>query len=260
MNRLDPILDATRAEVARRRAAEGAEGLRARIAARGAAGGEGFLAALRRPGLSVIAEHKRRSPSAGPIREDLELEAVVTAYERGGAAAVSILTEAPHFGGSLADLERAAAVSGLPRLRKDFVVDAYQVDEALAYGADAVLLIVAALPPAALAALHARAREGGLAVLVEVHDRAELEVAIAVGAELIGVNNRDLTTLEVDVRRTYALLEALPGGTTVVAESGFSQRSELDELAAAGVDAVLIGEALMRAVDVEAACRRLTGA
>ena len=260
MSRLDPILDATRAEVERRRAAGDAEALTARIAARGPAGGDRFLAALRRPGVSVIAEHKRRSPSAGQIREDLELEMVVTAYERGGAAALSILTEPSYFGGALADLERAAAVSTLPRLRKDFIVDAYQVDEALAYGADALLLIVAALTPAELAALHARALERGLAVLVEVHDRAELEVAVSVGAELIGINNRDLTTLEVDVRRTYALLDGLPGAATIVAESGFSRRSELDELAAAGVDAVLIGEALMRARDVETGCRALTGA
>jgi indole-3-glycerol phosphate synthase len=260
VNHLDPILEATRADVARRRASGDPGELTARIAARGPAGGARFLSALRRPGISVIAEHKRRSPSAGSIREDLELEAVVTAYERGGAAAVSILTESSRFGGSLADLERSAAVSALPRLRKDFVVDPHQVDEALAYGADAILLIVAALPPAALSALYARAAEGGLAVLVEVHDRAELDVAIAVGAELIGINNRDLTTLEVDVRRTYALLDALPAGTTVVAESGFSRRAELDELAAAGVDAVLIGEALMRAADIEAACRALTGA
>ena len=138
------------------------------------------------------------------------------------------------------------------------MLDGYQVEEAHAFGADAILLIVAALAPAELRALHTQARSAGLAALVEVHDGAELGVALDAGAELIGINNRDLATLEVDVRRTYELLGAIPPGTTVVAESGFSRRAELDELAAAGVDAVLIGEALMRAADIESACRALT--
>ena len=259
MSRLQPILQQTRAELTRRQREPGADGrLAERIEARGPAGGERFIAALRRPGISLIAEHKRRSPSAGPIREDLDLEDVVLAYERAGAAALSILTEPFSFGGSLADLERAARVSSLPLLRKDFVLDGYQVEEAHAFGADAILLIVAALAPAELRALHTQARSAGLAALVEVHDGAELGVALDAGAELIGINNRDLATLEVDVRRTYELLGAIPPGTTVVAESGFSRRAELDELAAAGVDAVLIGEALMRAADIESACRALT--
>jgi indole-3-glycerol phosphate synthase len=217
-----------------------------------------FADVLRRPGLSLIAEHKRRSPSAGEIRRDLALEEVVSAYERGGAAALSVLTEGPNFGGSLEDLGAAHAASSLPILRKDFIVDPYQLLEALRWCADAVLLIVAALPPDELRQLHEQATELGLAVLVEVHDEREMEVAADVGAQLIGINNRDLTTLRVDPRRTFELGPAAPEGAVVVAESGFSRREQLEELAAAGIDAVLMGEALMRAADIEAACRALT--
>ncbi len=217
-----------------------------------------FAQALARPGLSLIAEHKRRSPSAGTIREDLGLEDVVGAYERGGAAALSILTEGANFGGRLPDLGLARELSTLPILRKDFIVDAYQLVESVAAGADAVLLIVAALSPAELARLHGEATSLGLAVLVEVHNARELEVAAELGAELIGINNRDLTTLAVDPRTTFALLPRVPGSAVVVAESGFRTRRELDELADAGLDAVLIGEALMRSPDLEVACRRLT--
>jgi indole-3-glycerol phosphate synthase len=219
-----------------------------------------FHEALARPGLAVIAEHKRRSPSAGAIREDLALEDVVCAYERGGAAALSILTEGPNFGGSLDDLRAARAATSLPILRKDFTVDPYQLHEALAAGADAVLLIVAALNEPELVELHDQARELGLAALVEVHDRRELEVAASIGAELIGINNRDLTTLRVDTRRTLELAPLVPEPSVTVAESGFQSAAELAALTEVGVDAVLVGEALMRSSDVEAACRTLTGA
>ena len=259
MNVLERIVAGTRSELEQRKADTPTSELERAAAARIDQGDfRPFAEALARPGLSVIAEHKRRSPSAGAIREDLNLEDVVAAYDRGGAAAVSVLTEGPSFGGSLEDLGRARAATGLPILRKDFIVDPYQLFEAIAGGADAVLLIVAALHPDDLGALHARAGELGLAALVEVHDARELEVAAELGAPIIGVNNRDLTTLEVDIRTTYALLERMPAQTTVVAESGFRSRRELDELAAAGLDAVLIGEALMRAADIERACRRLT--
>lgn len=252
MNKLEEIVARTRKEVARRR----------RDVPLAVAGDVGprrpFAAALDGPGLSLIAEHKRSSPSAGVIREGLALEDVVGAYERGGAAALSVLTEGPSFGGSLDDLRAARAASSLPILRKDFIVDAYQVPEALDAGADAILLIVAALGADELARLHGVADELGLAVLVEVHDERELEVAASVGARLVGINNRDLTTLEVDTRRTFELLDRVPGGVTIVAESGFSARAELDELERAGIDAVLIGEALMRSPDIEAASRALT--
>jgi indole-3-glycerol phosphate synthase len=254
MNRLDPIIATTREEVARRRGATPIAQLPAR-----AGDLRPFARVLSKPGLSVIAEHKRRSPSAGVIREGISLSEVATAYERGGASAMSVLTEGPNFGGSLADLAAARQAVELPILRKDFIVDAYQVHESLAAGADAILLIVAALTPDELEGLHRLAGELGLAALVEVHDAAELAIARAAGATLIGINNRDLMTLRVDIRRTLELLEQVPEGATVVAESGFRTRAELERLAQAGVDAVLIGEALMRADDIESACRELVG-
>ncbi len=253
---LTPILEATRAAVAQRRAARPLEAVQAD--AERATGRRSFADAVGRSGLSVIAEHKRRSPSAGVIREDVGLAEVVTAYQRAGAAALSVLTEEASFAGSLADLGAARAATALPILRKDFIVDAYQVPEALAAGADAILLIVAALDEETLAALSAAAEALGLDVLVEVHDAAELEMAVAVGARIIGVNNRDLTTLEVDTERTFSLLPSIPDGSLVVAESGFRTRPELERLAAAGVDAVLVGEALMRSPDIEAACLEMT--
>jgi indole-3-glycerol phosphate synthase len=252
VNRLEPIIAATREEVERRRA---------RTPAGKLAPAEGtprdFVGALARPGLSLIAEHKRRSPSAGPIREDLSLTEVVSAYERAGAAALSVLTDGPSFGGSLDDLRQARGASSLPILRKDFIVDPYQVHESRAAGADAILLIVAALSPDVLRALHELAGEAGLATLVEVHDVAELETALALDPAVIGINNRDLTTLAVDTSRTFELLPRMPAGTVVVAESGFRSRDELESLAQAGVHAVLMGEALMRSPDVEPACREL---
>jgi indole-3-glycerol phosphate synthase len=262
MNRLDPIVAATREELARRREAVPSAELERAVAARAEADEplRSFHAALARPGLSVIAEHKRRSPSAGPIRDDLDLADVVGAYERGGAAALSILTEKPSFGGSLDDLREARRVSGLPLLRKDFVVDPYQVRESYAAGADAILLIVAALSPQELASLHGEARALGLSALVEVHDDRELDAAMNLEPQpsIVGINNRDLKTLEVDTARTFNLLPRVGDRALVVSESGFSRPEQLDELADAGVHAVLVGEALMRSPDVEAACRTLT--
>ncbi|MGN6872570.1 MAG: indole-3-glycerol phosphate synthase TrpC [Solirubrobacteraceae bacterium] len=262
MNRLDPIVAATREEVARRREDTPPAALERAVAARAQTEEpvRSFRAALGRPGVSVIAEHKRRSPSAGPIREDLELEDVVGAYERGGAAALSVLTEGPSFGGSLDDLRAARRAVGLPLLRKDFVVDPYQVHESFAAGADAILLIVATLSERELSSLHGEATALGLSVLVEVHDERELDTALELGAPIIGVNNRDLKTLEVDTRRTFELLPRIGTATRplIVSESGFSRAAQIDELANAGVDGVLIGEALMRSPDIEAACRTLT--
>jgi indole-3-glycerol phosphate synthase len=259
VNHLERIVEATREEVARRIVALPETELRQAGAARTAGGGDvrDFRAALAAPGLSVIAEHKRRSPSAGVIRDGASLAEIVGAYERGGAAALSVLTDGPSFGGSLADLAAARAAAGLPILRKDFIVEPYQVHEAYAAGADAILLIVAALSPDQLAELHGLARSLGLDVLVEVHDDVELELAAAAGAPIIGVNNRDLTTLRVDTGRTFELVPLMPPGAVVVAESGFSTREQLLALAQARVDAVLIGEALMRSEDVETACREL---
>jgi len=254
---LDRIVDATREEVRRRRREVPLSDLEARLESRD---DRPFSEALIRPGVSVIAEHKRRSPSAGEIRPGASVADVVGAYERGGAAALSVLTEGPNFGGSLDDLRAAREASVLPILRKDFIVDPYQVYETAAWGADALLLIVAALAPKAAAALYEEARGLDLDVLVEVHSEDELECALEViDAHVIGINNRDLSDFSVDVQRTFDLLADVPAGKTVVSESGFHAREQLDELERVGIDAVLVGESLMRSDDPEAACRALTG-
>jgi indole-3-glycerol phosphate synthase len=258
MSVLERIVDSTREDVARRRQAVPLSELEQQAA--GTREDRPFSEALTRPGISLIAEHKRRSPSAGEIRQGMTVTGIVGAYERGGAAALSILTEQRHFGGSLDDLREARAASVLPILRKDFVVDPYQVYESAVAGADAILLIVAALDDDDLGLLHREAAGLDLDVLVEVHDEEELERALeVVDADVIGINNRDLVDFSVDVERTYELLSDVPAGKTVVSESGFHTREQLDDLERVGVDAVLIGESLMRAPDVEAACRDLTG-
>jgi indole-3-glycerol phosphate synthase len=254
---LDRIVEDTRDEVVRRREHMPLSRLEAAIAERPE--GRPFSEALLRPGISLIAEHKRRSPSAGAIREDSTVDQIVLAYQRGGAAALSILTEPFHFGGSLDDLLAAKAVSELPVLRKDFIVDPYQLYESAAAGADAILLIVAALEPDALYELLQEARGLDLDALVEIHDERELEIALDVEADVLGINNRDLGDFSVDIERTFDLLADIPAGKTVVSESGFTTRDQLDELDRVGVDAVLIGETLMRAPDVEDATRRLSG-
>jgi indole-3-glycerol phosphate synthase len=219
-----------------------------------------FSEALTRPGLSLIAEFKRRSPSAGEISATATVPEQVAAYERGGAAALSVLTDEPHFGGSLEDLRAARAACGLPIIRKDFIVDPYQLYEAAVNGADAVLLIVRALEDEQLRALYGEARSLDLDCLVEVHDGEELERALAADAEVIGINNRDLDHGTIDLATTFELMPDVPAGKTVVAESGISGRAELDELERVGVDAVLIGGALMAAPDPEAKTRELAGA
>jgi indole-3-glycerol phosphate synthase len=260
---LERILASTRAELRARREALPLEELRASIAdaPRGTFERERrFHGALSAPGMSVIAEFKRRSPSAGAIREAPDLRDVVGAYERGGARAISILTEGPHFAGSLDDLREARAACDLPLLRKDFVVDPYQLYEALLAGADAVLLIVAALTQSELASLYAQARELDLDVLVEVHDSGELRRALELDADLIGINNRDLRDFSVDVQRTFDLLAEIPAGVRIVSESGIARPEQLRELAARDVAAVLVGETLMRAPDPQVALRELLGA
>jgi indole-3-glycerol phosphate synthase len=257
MSVLERIVEDTRDEVGRRREAMPLSRLERAVADRPE--GRPFSEALLRPGISLIAEHKRRSPSAGAIREGSTVDEIVCAYERGGAAALSILTEPFHFGGSLDDLRAARAVTSLPVLRKDFIVDPYQLYESAAAGADAILLIVAALEPDDLFELLREARALDLDALVEVHDERELEVALDVEADVLGLNNRDLGDFSVDIERTYELLSDVPAGKTVVSESGFSTREQLDDLERVGIDAVLIGETLMRAQDVEEAARRLTG-
>ncbi|MEX1157742.1 MAG: indole-3-glycerol phosphate synthase TrpC [Thermomicrobiales bacterium] len=223
-----------------------------------------FAAALRGSGVSVIAEVKRASPSRGPIAPDIIATDVAREYIAGGAAAISVLTDERFFRGTLDDL---AAVAGLARsatvptpvLRKDFVIDAYQIAEARAAGASAVLLIVAALERSLLVELHDMAREFGLDALVEVHDEAELEVALAIGATLIGVNNRDLRTFAVDLATTEQLAARVPPAVTLVGESGIRTRADVERLGRAGVHVVLVGETLMRAPDRATAIRELLG-
>lgn len=257
MTRLDELVDAARRTVRTRSAAVPLEDLRARLEAR--AEDRPFKEALVRPGVSLIAEFKRRSPSAGEIRPGAEIADMVPAYERGGAAALSILTEDSGFGGSLEDLLAARAASGLPILRKDFVVDPYQLAEAAVYGADAVLLIVAALEPSDLARLYDEAQSLDLDTLVEVHDEEDLEVALELDVDVIGINNRNLRDFTVDIETCEKLIIDVPAGKTVVAESGYTTREQIEELDRIGCDAVLIGEALMRAADPERAVLDLTG-
>jgi indole-3-glycerol phosphate synthase/phosphoribosylanthranilate isomerase len=216
-----------------------------------------FAAALARPGVNVIAEFKRRSPSRGVIREDLHPVKVAQAYEVAGAAALSVLTEEQFFGGSLDDLKEARGATLLPVLRKDFVVDPYQLWEAWYAGADAVLLIVAALSDHELGTLQATAREIGVDALVEVHDRQELERALAVGARLIGVNNRDLRTMEVSLETSLELAAHIPDEVTAVVESGIQGPGHVRRLRDAGYDAFLVGEHLMSAPDPGAALEEL---
>ena len=256
--RLEALVRATREAVDRRRAAVPAAELE-RLAAVRSVDDRPFAEALARPGTSLIAEHKRRSPSAGEIRAGSTCAEIVSAYERGGAAALSILTEEAHFGGSLDDLREARAATSLPILRKDFTVDPYMLYEARAAGADAVLLVVGSLRDGELADLYGGARELDLDAIVEVSRPDELEAALAVDADVIGINNRDLADFSIDMSRTFDLLADVPAGKVVVSESGIVAREQIEELEHVGVDAVLVGETVMRADDPEAAVRALAG-
>jgi len=256
MSWLEELVAGAREDARRRSEEVPVERLRARLGTRD--GARPFSEALVRPGLSLIAEFKRRSPSAGEIRADVGVAEMARAYERGGAAALSILTEERHFGGSLHDLRAAREASDLPILRKDFMVDPYQLYEAAANGADAVLLIVAALDDRDLGVLYEEARGVDLDCLLEVHDEADLERALVIDAEVIAINNRDLADFSLDVETTVELLPDVPAGKAVVSESGYGSREQLDELERIGVDAVLVGETLMRAADPEVLVRELT--
>ena len=205
----------------------------------------------------IIAEVKRRSPSRGEIRPDLDPVACARAYAEGGAAALSVLTDTHYFGGELSYLGEIRAAVDLPLLRKDFLVDTYQVDEARLAGADAVLLIVAALAAPELARLMERAQALGLDALVEVHDAAELDVALEAGADLLGINNRNLHSFETDLAVSEALAPRVPRETLVVAESGIFEPADVARLGAAGAQAFLVGESLMREQDVAGALERL---
>ena len=238
-------------------AQESLEALERRAAAR-APRGEAFLAALARPGRSnVIAECKRRSPSRGVLAARYDPVAIARQYEAGGAAAISVLTEPTFFDGSLSHLRAVREAVGVPLLRKDFIVNEYQLLEARANGADAALLIVAALHQPDLVRLQQRAWDLGLAALVEVHDEDELARAIDSGARIIGVNNRNLRTLAVDVAASRRLGARIPADVVGVSESGLTSRADLEELAAQGYRAFLIGERFMTAPDPSKAIAEL---
>jgi indole-3-glycerol phosphate synthase len=255
MGMIEELVASARAGVERRSAEVPLEDLAQRLAERPEQ--RPFREALVRPGLSVIAEFKRRSPSAGEIRAGATPAEIASSYDEAGATALSVLTDAPNFGGSLDDLREARAACALPILQKDFTIDTYQLYEAAVAGADAVLLIVAALDPERLAGLYEEARGLDLDVVVEVHKEEELETALTVDADVIGINNRHLDNFSVDVQTTFELMPDVPAGKTVVSESGIADRATLEELERVGVDAVLIGETLMRADDPGAKLREL---
>lgn len=216
---------------------------------------------LDRPGkhVGVIAEVKRRSPSQGSIRPDIDSASVATSYQRGGAAAVSVLTEERHFGGSIDDLRRVADVVSVPVLRKDFIIDEAQIVEARGAGASAVLLIVRILDRERLRVLAAAVREWGMTPLIEIHDSVELEAALDALPGVIGINARDLNTLEMNTDHAIAVMSEIPPNVTLVAESGVQRRDDVERLAAAGADFVLVGTSVARQDDHEQAVRALTG-
>lgn len=259
-NRLDPILEAKRAHVAaqRQRAPEASFDLLANGPTRG------FHAALQKARtegrFGLIAEIKKKSPSKGLIRADFDPATIAKSYEAAGAACLSVLTDMPYFDGHDAYLAAArAAAPSLPALRKDFIVDRYQIAEARHLGADAILLIVAALTDQQLHEFEARALELGLDVLVEVHDQEELQRALQLNTALIGINSRNLKTMQVDPNLVRELSGSVPADRLLIAESGLSTHADLVALQQAGITSFLVGEGLMREADIELATRRLLG-
>jgi indole-3-glycerol phosphate synthase len=262
MNKLEEICATKRLEVAARKAATTTAELEAAATAQSAP--RGFEAALRArasDGYALIAEVKKASPSKGLIRADFQPAAHAAAYEAGGAACLSVLTDAPYFQGHEDYLVQARAACALPVLRKDFMVDPWQCLEARAIGADAILIIVAALEDAQMSEIEAAAREHGMDVLVEVHDEAEMARAAAtLKSRLIGVNNRDLKTFTTSLATTERLAPLAPEGTLLVGESGINSHADCQRLEASGVRTFLVGESLMRADDIASATRALLGA
>jgi indole-3-glycerol phosphate synthase len=259
-DKLQEICDNKRKEVSIRKAAMSLSELDARAASQSAP--RGFRAALEakaRSGFALIAEIKKASPSKGLIRDNFQPAEHARAYEAGGAACLSILTDAPYFQGHEDYLIAARAACALPVLRKDFMVDPWQVAEARAIGADAILIIVAALDDNQMAEIEAAAVERGMDVLVEVHDESEMERAAQLKSRLIGVNNRDLKRFVTDIGATERLAPLAPEGTLLVSESGINSHADLVRLSACGARTFLVGESLMRQADVEAATRALLG-
>jgi indole-3-glycerol phosphate synthase len=256
VDHLTRLLDSTRARVEESKVKVPVEGLEQRLASVEAP--RGFADALRGEGISLVAEIKRATPSRGELNLNLNAAAVAASYALGGAAAISVLTEPEEFRGSLDDLA-ATRTAGLPVLRKDFIIDDYQVLESRAVNADAILLIVRALEDEELSSLLKAAEIVGLDVMVEVHDAPELDRALEAGASIIGVNHRDLTTFQIDPDRTAKLAPGVPDGTLLVALSGVQTRDDVEYLEAAGADAVLVGESLVLATDPAEKIRELLG-
>ncbi|NHC23030.1 indole-3-glycerol phosphate synthase TrpC [Nocardioides sp. IC4_145] len=257
MSVLDDIVDGVRADLAEREAALPLADVRAALA--DVDPPRDPMPHFRAPGASVIAEVKRRSPSKGDLADIPDPAVLAGEYAAGGAAAISVLTEQRRFGGSLADLRAVRAAVDVPLLRKDFIVSTYQLVEARAAGADLALLIVAALPDDELRRLHDEARELGLTVLVEVHDEAETERAVELGAELIGVNARNLKTLEIHADTFGRLAPLVPDDRVKVAESGIFSPADVERFVGEGARAVLVGEALVKDGDPQTAVRAMTG-
>jgi indole-3-glycerol phosphate synthase len=252
---LDRILEVKRAEVAAAKREVPLVEIEAR--ARKAGPVRDFVAALRAKRPAVIAEVKKASPSRGVLRGDFDPAAIARSYEKGGAACLSVLTDRQFFQGEAAHLVAARAACALPALRKDFVVDRYQVFESRALGADCILLIAACLTGDEMSGLENAARELGMAVLVEVHDGAELERALKLETPLLGINNRNLKTFETRLETTLGLLDLIPSDRLVVTESGILSNADVERMRSAGVEAFLVGEAFMRADDPGAALRSL---
>jgi indole-3-glycerol phosphate synthase len=258
MNKLTEICATTREEVTRRKALRSLTDLdRAAATQTHPRGFRAALTARAKTGFALIAEIKKASPSKGLIRADFDPPAHARAYQSGGAACLSILTDSPYFQGHDDYLVAARAACDLPVLRKDFMVDPWQIAEARSIGADAILIIVAALDDSLMAELEAAAIERGMDVLVEVHDVSELDRALRLKSRLIGVNNRDLRDFSVDFARTYELVGKAPNDVTFVAESGLTCHADLTAMSEHGVRTFLVGESLMRQTDVESATRAL---
>jgi len=252
---LERILEVKRAEVAAAKKSAPEPGLRMKIDAAGTP--RDFVGALKKKNPAVIAEIKKASPSRGVLRADYDPAAIAASYERAGAACLSVLTDREFFDGTAEHLRAARGACALPVLRKDFVIDPYQVLESRALGADCILLIAACLPAKAMADLETAAESLGMAVLVEVHDARELDAALTLRTPLLGINNRDLKTFDTRLETTLGLLERIPEGRIVVTESGILSPADVSRMRKGGVRAFLVGEAFMRADDPGSELRRL---
>ena len=257
MNRLEEIIAQKRKEVAETKASGLQRKLEDRV--QGMPAPRDFASALSGEAVSLIAEVKKASPSAGLIRDPFDPVAIAKAYESAGAGAISVLTDEKFFQGKLGDLTAIRNATLLPCLRKDFIVDEIQLLEARAAKADAVLLIVASLNDSELKFLYDRAKNLGLHVLVEVHDEPELDRAVTLGAAIIGINNRDLAKMEVSLNTTVQLVPKIPDDRIIVSESGIKTRDDVQMLKMLGVDAILVGESLLKQENIEAATRTLMG-